>query len=311
MFNVLALKQYALRLGFDAVGIAPVEPLDKAAQRLEWWLKTQKHGKMAYMERTFEERTNPKKFFPEARSAIVLLHNYYYSMPYRYPKVAMYAWGYDYHWVLRKKAEQLTQWIQQQVGNALFKICIDSLPVMEKVWAQKAGLGWVGKNTNLIAKKSGSYFFIVVIFTDLVLEYDAPFEKDFCGRCQRCIEVCPTQALQPFVLDATRCISYWTIEVRKEPIEEPFRRQLQGWMFGCDLCQQVCPWNRFSKNHQEPLLEPLDHIKTFTLKDWLRLSSNQYKRLVRGTPLSRISKKKLQDTLQALMEYATEESSCT
>ncbi len=291
----LQLKNKVLLAGFTAVGIARPETLNEQAKFLENWLKQGKHGTMKFMENHFELRINPRKLFPNTKSVIIALANYYNpkQIPTDKPQISRYAYGIDYHFVLKKRLKQVFDNLSTSYGSFSYRIFTDSAPIMEKVWAQKAGLGWISKNTNLITRKKGSYHFIATILTDLELEYDKPVEKDFCGKCNRCIEACPTQALTPFQIDATRCISYQTIET-KELIPEDF--PLKGWAFGCDICQEVCPWNRFSKQTDFQEFSPLPQIINFSIEDWENLSGNQYKKL--PSPITRVRKNKFIDNLK-------------
>ena len=223
------IKNKILLKGFTAVGITKADQLDKEAKLLERWLKNSLHGKMYYMEKNFDLRINPKKLFPEAKSVIMVLKNYYQKdVMYNKPKFSIYAYGNDYHWVIKTQLRELMEELKKDIGNFSYKVFTDSAPIMEKALAQRAGLGWISKNTNLITKKKGSFYFIGTILIDIELDYDNPINKDFCGKCNRCIEACPTGALSPFVLDATKCISYLTIEL-KDKIPDHFTNKLQGW----------------------------------------------------------------------------------
>ncbi len=291
----LKLKNKILLAGFTAVGIAPPKFLEEQARYLEKWLAEGKHGTMRFMENHFDLRVNPKKLFPETRSVLVALANYYTpkKIPEKKPQISRYAYGMDYHFVLKNRLRKVFQTLETSYGNFAYRIFTDSAPIMEKVWAQKAGLGWISKNTNLITRKKGSYHFIATVLMDIETEFDKPLEKDFCGNCNRCIDACPTKALSPFRLDATRCISYQTIET-KEFVSEDF--PLQGWAFGCDICQEVCPWNRFSKQTDIQEFTPLSEILDFSIEDWEKLSGNQYKKL--PSPITRVRKQKFIDNLK-------------
>lgn len=298
--------------GFFRVGIAPVSQLEKEKRYLEKWLREGYHGTMAFMERYVELRTDPRLLFPEARSVIVFLHDYYQGREVRQPegspRIARYAWGKDYHHVLKQKLYELKQEMEEQLrGEVGFRICVDSAPIMEKAWAQRAGLGWIGKHTNLITPKHGSFFFIAIVLTDLILEYDAPFPRDYCGRCQRCIEVCPTGALKPFELDASRCISYLTIEHRGK-IPEEFHQRLKPWVFGCDLCQEVCPWNRHQPVTGEKAFLPKEEILQFRLMDWLKMEKREFKKWVRDSAIRRVRWEKWREQMAIVAGEGVEPS---
>lgn len=284
-----ALKQRAAELGFSACGIARAGLLADDARRLELWLREGRHGQMAYMERHFDLRIDCRKLLPGAKTMISLLHNYFNNdtplnkVP---PKISQYAFGKDYHKVLRKKAKNLVSFLRSQTGDIASRIFVDSGPVLEKSWAARSGVGWVGKNANLLNKRMGSFFFVCEILTDLELPADSP-ATDHCGTCRACIDACPTQAILPHrTVDARRCISYLTIEL-KEAIPESFTGQTDGWLFGCDVCQDVCPWNRFSRRHQEPAFEPNPLLKSLKPKDWLHMDLKLYEQVAAGSPLRR------------------------
>lgn len=286
-----AIKRYAQSIGFEDCGIARPVPLDEEARKYEQWLRAGFHGTMHYMEKTFEVRIDPRRLFPSVKSVIVLTHSYFRrESKYKInsPKIARYAHGQDYHIVLRRKLERLHSFMCQLIGREIEAVySVDSMPVMERAWAQKAGIGWQGKNTLTITRKAGSFIFLAVMLVDVELEYDKPFETDFCGRCNRCVSACPTGALvMPGLLDANRCISYLTIEYRGEELPDGIK-QWNDWLFGCDICQEVCPWNRFARETREEAFEPLEPIKEWEWDTWRRLSSNPFKRLFRLSPLRR------------------------
>lgn len=248
------IKSIARELGFSFCGIAKADFLADEAPRLEQWLKEGRHGRMEWMENHFDKRLDPRLLVPGAKSVVSLLYNYFpdrtQSDP-EAPKISRYAYGEDYHDVLRDKLKEMLTRIREEIGQVEGRVFVDSAPVMDKAWAARAGLGWQGKHTNLINKGHGSYFFIAELIIDLELEPDGPV-TDHCGTCTACIDACPTDAIMaPYVLDASKCISYLTIELR-EAIPDEFKGRMEGWAFGCDICQEVCPWNRFSKTHQEP-----------------------------------------------------------
>ncbi|HEX9828138.1 MAG TPA: tRNA epoxyqueuosine(34) reductase QueG, partial [Flavobacteriaceae bacterium] len=249
------IKTEAKRLGFLSCGISKAQFLEEEAPRLEKWLSNNMHGKMHYMENHFDKRLDPTKLVEGSKSVISLLLNYYPSEEQKdktAPKISKYAYGIDYHFVIKNKLKQLLEFIQQEIGEVNGRAFVDSAPVLDKAWAAKSGLGWMGKHTNLLTQQMGSFYFIAELIVDLDLDYDLP-TTDHCGSCTACIEACPTQAIvEPYVVDGSKCISYFTIEL-KENIPTELKGKLDDWMFGCDVCQDVCPWNRFSKPHREPL----------------------------------------------------------
>jgi epoxyqueuosine reductase len=258
---------------------------------------------MAYMENHFDLRIDPTRLVPGAKSVITLLLNYYPAETQRQdaPKIARYAYGNDYHEVIRAKLNQFLDILRESIGEINGRGFVDSAPVLERSWAQKSGLGWVGKNGNLINRNIGSYFFIATLITDLALDYDDPYAKDFCGSCRRCIDACPTEAILPDkVVDGSRCISYFTIELKEALISGDMQGKFNDWAFGCDICQEVCPWNRFAKPHDEPQLQPIPEILDFRWDDWLGLSEEEFKKIFRHSPLSRPKFKGLQRNLRFL-----------
>ncbi|MBW7912821.1 MAG: tRNA epoxyqueuosine(34) reductase QueG [Taibaiella sp.] len=297
------IKAEAQRLGFDACGIAKVEYLEEDARRLEQWLNKGYHGSMQYMERYFDLRTDPGKLVPGAKSVITLLLNYYPEQQQSddAPKIAKYAWGTDYHYVIRDKLNQLLQYIRDNIGDINGRGFVDSAPVLERTWAQRSGLGWVGKNTNLLTKHSGSFFFIATLICDLPLDYDAPFATDHCGTCTRCIDACPTDAIAgDKVVDGSKCISYFTIELKDALIPKEYHDKMEGWMFGCDICQDVCPWNRFSKPNTEPHFTPIPEILNLSLGEWQVMSEDTFRKTFKNSPLSRAKWKGIQRNIQAI-----------
>ncbi|MFT4060856.1 MAG: tRNA epoxyqueuosine(34) reductase QueG [Edaphocola sp.] len=284
------VKQISSQMGFDYCGIARAEKLDDDAQRLEQWLNKNYHGTMAYMANHFDLRIDPALLVPGAKSVITILYNYY---PHEQqhadaPQIAKYAYGNDYHEAIRARLNEFLLLLRENFGEIDGRGFVDSAPVLERSWAQRSGLGWIGKNGNLINKSTGSFFFIATLITDLDLVPDDPFQKDFCGTCTRCIDACPTGAIvENRVVDANRCISYLTIELKNEAIPDEFSGKMNNWMFGCDICQDVCPWNRFSRPHHHPELAPSHKLLNLTTSDWESLEEDTFKLLAKHSPLKR------------------------
>lgn len=284
------VRSIASELGFDFCGIAKAQRLDEDAYRLENWLHKGMHGTMQYMERHFDLRIDPSKLVPGARSVITLLLNYFPSREQNKdaPRVSRYAYGNDYHEVIRNKLNIFLRQVKEKIGDVDGRGFVDSAPVLERSWAQRSGAGWVGKNGNLISKQAGSFFFIATLITDLELEYDAPFVNDYCGTCTRCIDACPTEAILPDkVIDGSRCISYFTIELKEALIPGSMKGKFDNWMFGCDTCQEVCPWNRFAKPTTESGFTPLPQILNFSKNDWEELTEESFRSIFRDSPLKR------------------------
>jgi epoxyqueuosine reductase len=284
------IKLSASQLGFNYCGIAKAELLEDDARKLEDWLAKGFHGGMQYMERHFDLRIDPTKLLPGAKSVITLLLNYFPAQQQNKnaPKISKYAYGKDYHEVIREKLNELIKQIKLNIGDINGRGFVDSAPVLERSWAQRSGLGWIGKNGNLINKESGSFFFIATLITDLELQYDDRFIKDYCGTCTKCIDACPTDAiLDAKVIDGSKCISYFTIELKEQLIPDKMKDRFQNWMFGCDICQDICPWNRFSKPTAEPAFTPVAEILDFSLKDWEELTEASFKKIFRDSPLKR------------------------
>ncbi|MEO7961593.1 MAG: tRNA epoxyqueuosine(34) reductase QueG, partial [Ginsengibacter sp.] len=284
------IKSTAKTLGFDYCGIATAEKLDKDARRLENWLSKGFQGNMHYMQNHFDLRIDPTRLVPGAKSMITLLLNYFPSETQKpeAPQVSKYAYGKDYHDVIREKLKIFLRLIKENIGDVHGRGFADSAPVLEKSWAQKSGLGWVGKNGNLITKNDGSFFFIATLITDLELKADDPFAKDYCGTCTRCIDTCPTDAILPDkVIDGSKCISYFTIELKDMLIPEGMKGKFQNKMFGCDICQDVCPWNRFSKPHSENQFTPIPEILNFSKSDWEDVTEESFKIIFKDSPLKR------------------------
>lgn len=284
------VKAAAYRLGFSFAGIARAGFMEPEARRLEAWLNKGFHGEMSYMANHFELRTDPTKLVPGAKSVVSLLYNYYPDQQQQdphAPRIARYAYGKDYHFVLRDKLRELLQVIREEIGEVDGRGFVDSAPVLERDWAKRAGTGWIGKNTLLIHPKAGSYFFLAELILDLELAPDGPI-KDYCGACRRCIDACPTGAIAPegYLLDAGKCISYLTIEL-KNAIPESFRDQMANWAFGCDICQEVCPWNRFSKPHQEPDFEPHPDLMNLNRREWMEITEDVFREVFRHSAVKR------------------------
>ena len=296
------IKTEAKKLGFLSCGISKAEFLEDEAPRLERWLKDGKHGKMAYMENHFDKRLDPRLLVPDAKSIISLLLNYYTPLDQLdgAPKISKYAYGKDYHHVIKDKLKQLFRIINNKIGEVSGRVFVDSAPVMEKSWAVRSGLGWQGKNTNLISKKAGSFFFIAELIVDLELEYDTPV-TDHCGTCTACIDACPTEALSPYNIDASKCISYLTIEL-KDQIPTAFKNKMDDWAFGCDVCQDVCPWNRFSKQHNEPLFSPNSEVINYTQKNWEEITQETFNIIFKNSAIKRTGFKGLKRNISFLKE---------
>lgn len=284
------IRDEAHRLGFGFVGIAKAEYMDEEARHLEQWLNKGLHGHMAYMANHFDLRTDPRKLVEGAKSVISLMYNYFPSTQQAdplAPKLSKYAYGEDYHFVIKRKLKSLLHYIYDNIGEVHGRCFVDSAPVLERDWARRSGIGWVGKNTLLINPRAGSYFFLAEIILDVELVYDNPI-KDYCGTCTRCIDACPTNAISPngYWMDGSKCISYLTIELR-EAIPLEFEGKMDNWMFGCDICQEVCPWNRFSKPHNEPAFSPLPELIQMSSVDWYELTLEGFNRLFKSSPVKR------------------------
>ncbi|MBA3664548.1 MAG: tRNA epoxyqueuosine(34) reductase QueG [Bacteroidetes bacterium] len=294
------VKNEALRLGFDFCGISKAEFLEEEAPRLEKWLKENKHGQMKYMENYFDKRLDPRLLVDNAKSVISLLYNYYpekTQVP-DVPKISKYAYGKDYHEVVKEKLQEFLVSLKEKIGNINGRAFVDSAPVMDKAWAAKGGLGWVAKNSNLINKQYGSFFFIAELIIDVELEEDGPV-KDFCGTCTRCIDACPTNAIvEPYVVDGSRCISYLTIEL-KEEIPAEFKNKMDGWAFGCDVCQDVCPWNSFSKAHEQPLFSN-DALLNLSEAQWHDMTEETFHVIFKHSAVKRTKYKGLKRNLRLI-----------
>jgi epoxyqueuosine reductase len=284
-------------------GIAKAVQLDEDAVRLEQWLNKGYQGGMSYMERYFDLRIDPRKLVPGAKSVITLLLNYYpneQQQP-QAPKIAKYAYGTDYHYVIRDKLNELLEFIKTNIGDVNGRGFVDSAPVLERSWAVKSGLGWVGKNGNLLTKQVGSFFFIATLITDLDLVADTPFVTDHCGTCTRCMDACPTQAiLSPTEIDGSKCISYLTIELKDALIPSEFHNKMEGWLFGCDICQDVCPWNRFSKGNTEPNFIPIPEVLNLSLQEWEDMTEDTFNKVFKNSPLKRTKWNGVQRNVKAI-----------
>ncbi len=296
--HTLIVKQEAKKLGFDFCGISQAKFLEEEAPKLEAWLKNQFHGEMKYMENYFDKRLDPRLLVEGAKSVISLLYNYYpkETQTPNAPKLSKYAYGNDYHEVIKEKLKELLFNLESKIGKINGRAFVDSAPVMDKAWAKNSGLGWVGKNTNLINKQQGSFFFIAELIVDVDLLPDGPI-KDYCGTCTRCIDACPTEAIvEPYIVDANKCISYLTIELKND-IPNSFKNKMDNWVFGCDVCQDVCPWNSFSKPHQEPLFDNSTQLLNYLEKDWHDITEETFHILFKHSAIKRTKFKGLKRNL--------------
>ncbi|ATL48147.1 tRNA epoxyqueuosine(34) reductase QueG [Chitinophaga caeni] len=287
--NTLFVKEQAKAFGFDHCGIAQAAELTGDAFRLENWLHKGMHGGMKYMENYFDKRIDPRKLVDGAKSVITLLLNYYPSQFQQpgAPKVAKYAYGNDYHEIIKERLNSFLQVLRSKLGDIQGRGFVDSAPVLERSWAQRSGLGWIGKNGNLLHKQAGSFFFIATLIVDVPFLYDAP-TGDYCGSCTRCLEACPTGALvSPSVVDGSKCISYFTIELKEQLIPGSMQGKFEDWFFGCDICQDVCPWNRFAKAHRDEAFRPIPEILNFSTSDWEALTEEEFKNIFKKSPLKR------------------------
>ncbi|WKN32820.1 tRNA epoxyqueuosine(34) reductase QueG [Porifericola rhodea] len=294
------VKEKAKALGFDFCGISRAEFLEEEAPKLENWLKQGMHGQMHYMENHFDKRLDPTKLVEGARSVVTLLYNYYpeedLSQSDNY-KISKYAYGQDYHFVIKDKLRNLVAELQEEIGEIEGRVFVDSAPVMERAWAKRSGVGWVGKNSLLLTKQRGSFFFLAEIISDLELQADGPM-KDYCGTCTRCLDACPTDAIvAPYVVDGSRCISYYTIEL-KEEIPKKAQAKFENWIFGCDICQDVCPWNRHARPHQEPDFSPHPELRSMQKEDWEELTEEVFRKLFKKSAVKRTKYQGLQRNIR-------------
>lgn len=299
------IRLRAAELGFDYCGFARAKSLEKEVTLLKEWIDAGYHASMEYMERNIEKRTNPAKLFENCKSVISLLHNYYPAKSgqnndsYR---ISKYAAGTDYHFVIKSKLKEIIKYVKGFRKNFEARAFVDSAPVMDKVWAVKAGLGWIGKNTCLINRKSGSWFFIGEILCNQPLDYNNVIQKDLCGSCTRCISACPAGAItKPYVIDAHKCISYQTIE-NKQDIPVSLKGKLENYIFGCDICQEVCPWNKFSKPHREPEFNLPEELAGFKKEDWKNMNRAEFNRIFKKSPLKRTGFEKIKNTIAFIEE---------
>jgi epoxyqueuosine reductase len=303
ILNTRKIKQKALELGFSAVGISKADFLEKESKQLKEWLDNGYHGEMKYMENHFEKRVDPGKLVEGAKSVISVLYNYFPNEHQRKDtyQISKYAYGTDYHYVVKEKLLKLLEYINTEIGEVRGRAFVDSAPVMDKVWAAKSGLGWIGKNTNLITRQYGSFVFIGELIIDLTLDYSGLPQKDFCGNCTKCVDACPTGALKPYQLDARKCISYLTIE-KKGEIPSEFEGKWNDWIFGCDICQDVCPWNNNARPHSEFQFKITEELKNFKKDDWENLNQSTFKKMFKNSPVERTKFKGLKRNINFLSE---------
>jgi epoxyqueuosine reductase len=295
------IKAESKRLGFLSCGISKAGFLEEEAPRLENWLNQNRHGEMQYMENHFDKRLNPTLLVDDAKSVISLLLNYYPSEFQNEDsyKISKYSYGQDYHFVIKEKLKELLHSIQTEIGEVSGRAFVDSAPVLDKAWAAKSGLGWIGKNSNLLTQKVGSFYFIAELIVDLELDHDNA-TTDHCGTCTACIDACPTEAIvAPYVVDGSKCISYFTIEL-KENIPLAMKGKMDDWMFGCDVCQDVCPWNKFSKAHSEPLFSPNPDVLSFSKKDWEEITADTFQKVFKNSAVKRTKLEGLQRNINFL-----------
>ena len=298
------VKQEAARLGFDFCGVSKAEFLEEEAPRLARWLKAGMHGEMGYMENWFDKRLDPRLLVEGAKSVVSLLYNYYPEQGQKdpeAPKIAKYAYGEDYHFVIKRKLKEFLHTLTEEIGEVNGRAFVDSAPVLDKVWAARSGLGWVGKHTNLINKRKGSFFFIAELIIDLELVADGPV-KDFCGTCTRCLDACPTGAItDPYVVDGSKCISYFTIEL-KGAIPGNMEGKFEDWAFGCDICQDVCPWNKNARPHNEPAFGPHPDLLNMSRGDWMDLTEEVFQKVFKKSAVKRTKLEGLRRNLKFIQK---------
>jgi epoxyqueuosine reductase len=298
------LKAEAKRLGFLSCGVSKAGFLEEEAPRLEAWLKKNSHGKMQYMENHFDKRLDPTLLVEDSKSVVSLIYNYFPEDTQHdpeAPKISKYAYGRDYHFVIKDKLKQLLEFVKAEIGEVHGRAFVDSAPILEKAWAKKSGLGWIGKHSNLLTQQVGSFYFIAELIIDLELDYDLPV-TDHCGSCSACIDACPTEAItSEYGVDGSKCISYFTIEL-KEQIPSEMKGQFDNWMFGCDVCQDVCPWNRFSKAHNEPLFNPKPELLSMTKKDWEEITQETFSKVFQHSAVKRTKFSGLKRNIEFLSE---------
>lgn len=309
--NAQIVKEEALKLGFSFCGISKADFLESEAPHLEQWLKSNMHGEMQYMENHFDKRLDPRKLVEGTQSVVSLLYNYFpqQEIPSKDNfKVSKYAYATDYHSVVKDHLKTLMNVLQRKIGQISGRVFVDSAPILERAWAQKSGLGWMGKNGMIIHPKAGSFFFLAEMLLDIPLAPDGPI-KDYCGTCTRCIDACPTEAIvAPKIVDGSKCISYFTIELKNE-IPNEVKGQFDDWIFGCDVCQDVCPWNRFSKPHNEPLFEPSEDFFSMKKKDWIELTEEVFQKTFKSSPLKRTKLKGIQRNVKFVNTLPTSDTS--
>ena len=304
--NSDTIKKKALDLGFSVVGISEAEHLHDNQNKLNTWVEYGYHASMKWIPKRLDERGNIFNYFPEAKSVIAVGMNYYTDKQIgkdNIGKISNYAWGEDYHIILKNKLFELLKFIQDVYPSVKYRVCVDTSPIMDKVWAQKSGLGWQGKHTTLINKEYGSWLFLGELLLDITLDYDKPFEQDLCGNCTKCIDSCPTGALSDYILDSNKCISYLTIEHRGE-FENNISKNLDGWIYGCDICQDVCPWNiKFSTISEEKSFYPREQIKKMDIEKWKLMTKDQFKKIFKKSPIKRTKFEGLKRNIDSVVKY--------
>lgn len=302
--NTELIKNKARELGFMYCGVSKARRLNEEEPHLQKWLQQEKHGKMHYMENHYEKRLDPTKLVPGSKSVVSLLYNYYTEKEQEdpnAPKISKYAYGKDYHFLLKRKLKEFMNFIQNEIGDVNGRVFVDSAPVLDRAWAKQSGLGWVGKNTMLINKEHGSYFFIAELILDLELDTDGPI-KDYCGTCTRCIDACPTEAITPYKVDASKCISYLTIELKDELLPSEYKGKMENWAFGCDICQEVCPWNSKAIPHEEPFFEPHEELLQMSKVEWEEITEEIFREIFRKSAVKRTKYKGLKRNIKFLKD---------